>query len=100
MQKLGHVIDLPQVSQWLNFFEDILAEGFDHSRERIRGFQHTATKASISVVEPGAVDLQQGFTRVSVLIFITHWALHDYQQRHASFSGPELESLKQCPASI
>ena len=94
------VIDLPRTSQWENFFLDVLSENFDSSREPLRGFKHSS-QADNSVTLVG-VNLQRGFTRVSILYFIAHWATKFFQQnKNMAVAQPqELESMRKCPPLI
>ena len=96
--RMGDVIDLPRVTQWLNFFEDILAEGFDHSREKVRAFQRVYNDEYLG---EHSVELEQGFTRISALIFCCHWSMFYYQRSMTDQTeGPELQALRECPATI
>ena len=100
---VADVVDLPKTSQWTNWFEDILCENFDADREPLRGFSHDSHgQDAAQPVSPGSVDLQRGFTRVSILFFASHWATRFFSERPEMFqsSQEELESLKKCPAAI
>jgi len=95
--RMAGVVDLPKSSQWENFFHDILAENFDSSREPLRGFKHL--KDGGATVTPGSVDLQRGFTRVSILYFISHWGCYAFQQQQRlEDQVGELESFRACHA--
>ena len=94
--RMAGVVDLPKSSQWENFFHDILAENCDSRREPLRGFKHL--KEGGAAITPGSVDLQRGFTRVSILYFISHWGCYAFQQQRLEDQVVELESFRECHA--
>ena len=97
------VFDLPKTSQWMNRFKDIVSNNFDADREPLRGFKHSSYQNDhdFQKVCPGSVDLQRGFTRVTILLFASHWGARFFLDHPEVFQSyqHELATLQKCPAS-
>ena len=93
-QQVQNVTDTPVFSQWANFLTDILGENYQHREP----FRVCMLKPDANHITPGSLDFVQGFSRMSMVMFVLKHAL-EYVSSNA-VSEADMELLRGCPSCI
>ena len=92
--RVGDVVDLPRLDQWMNWLSDITVENYKGDLEPVRIKAHEKSKGNR--VHPGGITAVKGFSRISILYFATHHALK-YMQENECMAEDDSNMLIQCP---
>ena len=94
--KVQNVTDTPVFTQWSNFLTDILSENYQHREP----FRVCMLKPDATHITPGSLDFIQGFTRMSIVMFVLKNALEYVSNSENTVSEAGMELLRGCPNCI